>query len=75
MARMSDKSMCVLWPDLIIHTHETNQNKDSKRPLTLNCTSLTDVLNYLKDIGYIITVATGRIERFKRRASAATTRK
>ena len=50
MARMSDKSMCVLWPDLIIHTHEANQNKDSKRPFTLNCTSLTDVLNYLKDI-------------------------
>ena len=46
MTRMTDKSMCVLWPDLIIHTHEINQNK----MFALNCTSLSDVINYLKDI-------------------------
>jgi len=32
MTRMTDKSMCVLWPDLIIHTYLEKQKIEYSAP-------------------------------------------
>lgn len=65
MTRMTDKSMCVLWPDLIIHTYLENKKRNPECTLTLNCTSFTDVIDYLKDICFAKTLPLNNIEEYR----------
>lgn len=48
ITRMTDKSMCILWPDVIIFACQQKENRQLKR-LNVNCYSFSDVVELLAD--------------------------
>lgn len=48
ITRMMDKSMCVLWPDMIIHACQQRKNQQQKWH-NVNCYSFNDVVKLLAD--------------------------
>lgn len=48
VTRMTDKSMCILWPDMIIHACQQRKNRQFKWH-NVNCYSFSDVVELLAD--------------------------
>lgn len=48
VTRMTDKSMCILWPDMIIHACQQRKNRQFKWH-NVNCYSFSDVVGLLAD--------------------------
>lgn len=49
ITRMADKSMCVLWPDMIIDAYHQNMNETLPKIQNVNCYSFDEVMNFIKN--------------------------